>query len=153
MGSRFSHAKGQFWEGKVVAHWKVSAMSCAKTAEPITTPFVMWTRVSPRKHALDGGAHWCINVWQWYGLLSITLTTCLLLLFLSVTGFVTSSWWGRRFTEFCIYEYFWHDFGDISWRHCAWTNRQTGTCQICQGFHRAGGNCFYFCFTLKLWIW
>jgi len=34
------------------------AVSYAKTAEPIETPFGMWTRVGPRKHVLDGGAHW-----------------------------------------------------------------------------------------------
>jgi len=35
-------------------------MSCAtaKTAEPIEMPFGVWTPVGPRKHVLDGGAHW-----------------------------------------------------------------------------------------------
>ena len=33
-------------------------MSCAKkTAEQIEMPFGVWTRVGPRKHVLDGGAH------------------------------------------------------------------------------------------------
>jgi len=27
-------------------------------AEPIKMPFWIWTRVGPRKHVLDGGAHW-----------------------------------------------------------------------------------------------
>jgi len=31
---------------------------CAKTAEPIDMPFGTWTRVGPRKHALDVGTHW-----------------------------------------------------------------------------------------------
>jgi len=29
-----------------------------KTAEPIEMPFAMWTQLDPRKHVLDGGAHW-----------------------------------------------------------------------------------------------
>ena len=33
-------------------------MSCAKTAEPIEMSFAMSTRVGPRKHVLDGSAHW-----------------------------------------------------------------------------------------------
>jgi len=33
-------------------------MSCAETAELIKMPFGIWTRVSPSKHVLDGGAHW-----------------------------------------------------------------------------------------------
>jgi len=38
--------------------YRDSAVSCAKTAEPIDMPFRMWTRLSPRKHVFDGGAHW-----------------------------------------------------------------------------------------------
>ena len=34
-------------------------MSCAKTAEPIKMPFGLWTRVSLRKHALDGAQIRC----------------------------------------------------------------------------------------------
>ena len=33
-------------------------MSHAKTAEPIEMQFGLWTRIDPRKHVLDGGAHW-----------------------------------------------------------------------------------------------
>jgi len=33
----------------------VTIVSPAKTAEPIETPFGVWTRVGPRKHVLDGG--------------------------------------------------------------------------------------------------
>jgi len=29
-----------------------------KTAEPITMPFGLWTRVGPRNRVLDEGAHW-----------------------------------------------------------------------------------------------
>jgi len=36
----------------------VTIVSCAKTAEPIAMVFLIWTRVGPRKHVLDGGAHW-----------------------------------------------------------------------------------------------
>jgi len=32
-----------------------SAVSCAKTAAPIETPFGLWTLVGPRKHVLDRG--------------------------------------------------------------------------------------------------
>jgi len=38
--------------------WGPSAVSCAKTAEPIEMPFGVWTRVGRRKHVLDGDAHW-----------------------------------------------------------------------------------------------
>jgi len=41
------------------AHCKVqglTAVSCAKTAEPTEMPFGMWNRVGPMKHVLD--AHW-----------------------------------------------------------------------------------------------
>jgi len=31
----------------------VSALSCAKTAEQIKTPFGMWTQVGPWNHVLD----------------------------------------------------------------------------------------------------
>jgi len=34
-----------------------SAMSCANMAEQIEMPFVLWTRVGPRKHMLHGDAH------------------------------------------------------------------------------------------------
>ena len=27
-------------------------------AEPMMMPFVVWSRVGPRKHVLDGGTHW-----------------------------------------------------------------------------------------------
>ena len=43
------------WEG--AAHCKVSgcsAVSCAKTAEPVDMPFRLLTRVGPRKHVLRG---------------------------------------------------------------------------------------------------
>jgi len=33
-------------------------VSPAKTAEPMEMLFGLWTRLGPRKHALDGGAHW-----------------------------------------------------------------------------------------------
>jgi len=34
-----------------------TALGSAST-EPIEVPFGMWTRVGPRKHALDGRSHW-----------------------------------------------------------------------------------------------
>jgi len=36
----------------------VTVMSLAETVEPITMPFGLWTWVCPRKHVLDGSAHW-----------------------------------------------------------------------------------------------
>ena len=35
----------------------VTIVSPAKTAEPIEMPFGLCTRVGPRNHVLDGGAH------------------------------------------------------------------------------------------------
>jgi len=43
------------FDGEGVANYKAqgySAVSCAKTAEPIESG--MWTQVGPRKHALNG---------------------------------------------------------------------------------------------------
>jgi len=43
--------------GERGVHYKVygfSAVSCAKTAEPIEMWFGLWTRVGPRKHVLEG---------------------------------------------------------------------------------------------------
>jgi len=34
--------------------YELSAVSCAKMAEPIEVQFGMWTRMGPRKHVLDG---------------------------------------------------------------------------------------------------
>jgi len=42
---------------KGACHCKVyghSAVNCAKTAEPIEIPFVLWTWMGPRNHVLDG---------------------------------------------------------------------------------------------------
>ena len=33
----------------------MTAMKCAKMAEPINVPFGMWTRVGPTSHELGGG--------------------------------------------------------------------------------------------------
>ena len=33
----------------------VTTASCAKTAEPIEVPFLLWTRLAPRNHVLGGG--------------------------------------------------------------------------------------------------
>jgi len=37
--------------------WSVTAVSHAKTAEPIDTPCGLRTRVGPSNHVLDGGQH------------------------------------------------------------------------------------------------
>jgi len=34
-------------------------VNCAKTPEPIEMPYGVWIWVGPKKHALDGSAHWC----------------------------------------------------------------------------------------------
>jgi len=74
-------------EGERVADYKVtrlSAVSCAKTAEPIEMPFGLWTRMGPRKHAL-GGVHtdttWRMPLNRSCGaavrlVVKITLTNC-----------------------------------------------------------------------------
>jgi len=47
------------FEGKgMTVHPYDTAVSCAKTAEPIEMPFELWTRVDPIKHVLDEGTHW-----------------------------------------------------------------------------------------------
>jgi len=49
--------QGAILRSKGVARSKISelsAVSCAKTAEPIETPFGMLSGVDPRKHLLDG---------------------------------------------------------------------------------------------------
>ena len=55
--SPFRNRRGNFSGGKGAAHCKIqqlSAISCAKTAEPIEMPFGIWTPVGPRKHVLGG---------------------------------------------------------------------------------------------------
>ena len=59
-------------------------VSCAKMAEPIEMPFVLWTRVGPRQHLLGGvhsGATWRKTLNRPYApvmrrFCPITLTTC-----------------------------------------------------------------------------
>jgi len=41
-----------------IVKYRDSAVRCARTAEPIEMPFGIWTRVGPKKHVLDGDAHW-----------------------------------------------------------------------------------------------
>jgi len=56
MVSRSSHTKGQF-RGEGTAHCKLqghSVVSCAKMADPIEMPFVVWTWVGVSKHVSDG---------------------------------------------------------------------------------------------------
>jgi len=38
-------------------------MNCAKAAEPIEMPFVMWTRVGPRNHCIRWGAGGLDSQW------------------------------------------------------------------------------------------
>ena len=47
-----------FWGGGGESHCQVygySTVICAKTAEPIEMPFVLWARMGARNHVLDGG--------------------------------------------------------------------------------------------------
>jgi len=51
MGVQIPHAKGQFWgKGAPIVKYRNSAVSCAKTTEPINLPFGLWTWVGRRKH-------------------------------------------------------------------------------------------------------
>jgi len=57
MGVQIPIRRGNF-EGEGASHCKVglsghSAVICVKTAEPIETPFGLWTRVSRRKHKFN----------------------------------------------------------------------------------------------------
>jgi len=61
MEVQIPQCKGAIWGGKRTAHcevWGLSAVSPAKTAEPIDMPFWVWTRVGPGNHVLDGDAYW-----------------------------------------------------------------------------------------------
>jgi len=88
-GSGLPTRMGNF-EGKRVAHcnvWRLSAVRCAKTAEPVEMPFGISIRVDPRKHLLrvDGvhiGATWRIRLTRPRPadvrlFCQITLTTCI----------------------------------------------------------------------------
>jgi len=58
MGIQISPWEGEFSGEKVrpiVQYWD-TAVSCAKTAEPIEMPFGLRIRVGPRKHVLDRGS-------------------------------------------------------------------------------------------------
>jgi len=49
------HWMGQFWgRGAYRKVWGVSALSSAKTAEPIDLPFALWTRAGRRRHKFNG---------------------------------------------------------------------------------------------------
>jgi len=78
-----SPCKVAFCTGKGVQKG-LSAISCAKTAEPIEMSFGIWTHVGARKHVLHGAAHW-LNLANTSklsmcggdaALCQITLTTC-----------------------------------------------------------------------------
>ena len=60
MGVQIPMGKGNFEAGGVPRYARRHFdMNCAKTAEPIKMPFGLWTRVSLRKHALDGAQIRC----------------------------------------------------------------------------------------------
>jgi len=58
MGSRFP-CEGQVWGemgGQIVGkYWVSPCGELCKTAKPIEMPFVMWTRLGPRKHCIRLG--------------------------------------------------------------------------------------------------
>jgi len=54
MAVQIPHGKGR----PVVKYSNSSAVSCAKTAEPIEILFEIWTLMGPMKHVLGGSAHW-----------------------------------------------------------------------------------------------
>jgi len=41
-------------EGRPIVKYRDTAVSCAKTAEPIEIPFGLWARMGPSNHVLDG---------------------------------------------------------------------------------------------------
>jgi len=43
-------------KGRFIVKYRDTAVSSAKTAEPIEMPFGLWTRIGPRNHALDRGS-------------------------------------------------------------------------------------------------
>jgi len=46
--------RGNFGEKRApIVKYRLSAVSCAKTAEPIDLPFGLWTHVSRRKHKFN----------------------------------------------------------------------------------------------------
>ena len=73
-GTIYYRGSGPLVTGEGASHCKLHglfAVSCAKMAEPIQTPFGMWTEVGPRKHA-SNGVHTgvirlTVHVWQWCG--------------------------------------------------------------------------------------
>jgi len=54
------------WEGAILRKkgaaccevYRLIAVSCTKTAEPIEMPFGIWALCGPRKHVLVEGVHW-----------------------------------------------------------------------------------------------
>jgi len=73
------HWKGQFWEKKSRRVYGLSAVSCARTAEPIDLPFGLWTPVDRRRRKLNHirqvtpmcpQYHWTVHVRRRCGLLS-----------------------------------------------------------------------------------
>jgi len=75
---------GVAWSVCLPVCQSVTIVCPAETVEPIEMSFGTWTRVGPRKHVLDGGAHWrnLANTTEPSvcsrdaALCQITLTTC-----------------------------------------------------------------------------
>jgi len=56
-GVQIPRGKGQFWgkRAPIVKYIRHSAVTCAKTAEPIVMPFGLSARYGSRNHELDVG--------------------------------------------------------------------------------------------------
>ena len=56
LGFRSHHGKGQFWGGKrrPIVKYRDTAVTCAKTPEPIVMPFGLCARTGLRNRELDG---------------------------------------------------------------------------------------------------
>ena len=54
------HGKGQFWgKGAPIVEYRDTAVTCAKTSEPIVMSFGLWTRVDRRKDKFSRIHRWC----------------------------------------------------------------------------------------------
>jgi len=53
-GAQIPHGKGKFWgKGAPIVQYRLSAVTCAKSAELIDLPFRLWTLVGRRKHKFN----------------------------------------------------------------------------------------------------
>jgi len=57
MGIQIPTGRGNFevGKGRRIVKYRDTVVICAKTAEAIEMPFVLWARMDRRNHVLDGG--------------------------------------------------------------------------------------------------